>query len=167
MARWLRGAGGDEREISVDLREGVHRVTVAGHTHEIRVLASEGGRLDLEIGGRRVRAHVAREKNRLFVHAGGGAWVFEIATAAARRAQHGAVHHEGDVEATMPGQVRAVLVSEGQAVSRNDAVLVLEAMKMELRLRAPRDGRVKRVACAAGDVVERGQLLVEIEPTEC
>jgi 3-methylcrotonyl-CoA carboxylase alpha subunit len=59
--------------------------------------------------------------------------------------------------------VRQVLVSAGDAVSRGDALVVLEAMKMEQRMTAPRDGVVKTVPCAAGQSVERGQVLVEFE----
>jgi biotin carboxyl carrier protein len=63
----------------------------------------------------------------------------------------------------MPGLVREVLATEGAAVKRGDTLVVLEAMKMELRLTAPYAGRVRRVHCAAGQVVERGQRLVELE----
>ncbi|MBL8165981.1 MAG: acetyl-CoA carboxylase biotin carboxyl carrier protein subunit, partial [Anaerolineae bacterium] len=49
-------------------------------------------------------------------------------------------------------------------VTRGQALVVLEAMKMEIRASAPGDGRVKRLLVKAGDVVERGQPLLEIEP---
>jgi biotin carboxyl carrier protein len=63
----------------------------------------------------------------------------------------------------MPGLVREVLAIEGAEVKRGDTLIVLEAMKMELRLTAPYAGQVRRVHCVAGQVVERGQILVEIE----
>jgi biotin carboxyl carrier protein len=55
------------------------------------------------------------------------------------------------------------LEAEGEAVTRGQTLLLLEAMKMELRVTAPADGRVWRVHCATGQVVERGQLLIELE----
>ena len=160
MSERLR-IGDDEREVSVELREGVHIVRVGDRTYEVRVLAAGGDRLDLAFGDRRVRAHVARDGERTHVHLLGDAWIAERAESA-RRARGALGAHEGDVQATMPGQVRAVLAEVGQAVSRGDTLVVLEAMKMELRLRASRDGRVERIACQVGDVVERGQVLVEV-----
>jgi biotin carboxyl carrier protein len=47
-------------------------------------------------------------------------------------------------------------------VQKGDTLVLLEAMKMELRIQAPGDGEIARVHCRAGQVVERGQLLVEL-----
>ena len=63
----------------------------------------------------------------------------------------------------MPGQVREVFVRAGDAVKSGQTLLLLEAMKMEIRVSAPADGRVKRLLVQAGDVVDRGQRLVEME----
>ena len=62
----------------------------------------------------------------------------------------------------MPGRVLDVLVAPGDRVQKGDTLVLLEAMKMELRIQAPADGEVSRVLCAAGQVVERGQVLVEM-----
>jgi 3-methylcrotonyl-CoA carboxylase alpha subunit len=69
----------------------------------------------------------------------------------------------GGLEAPMPGKVIAVMVAPGQAVHRGDGVLVVEAMKMENTLRAPRDGTVRSLAVTVGDMVSPGVVLVEIE----
>jgi biotin carboxyl carrier protein len=66
----------------------------------------------------------------------------------------------------MPGQVVNVLVSEGDSVERGQTLLVLEAMKMEIRVAAPAAGRVKRLLTEKGQIVERGQRLAEIELDE-
>jgi biotin carboxyl carrier protein len=63
----------------------------------------------------------------------------------------------------MPGLVMQVLVKEGEQVERGQALALLEAMKMELKISAPFAGRVRRINCAPGQVVERGQVLVELE----
>jgi biotin carboxyl carrier protein len=62
----------------------------------------------------------------------------------------------------MPGQVIAVPVAAGDAVSRGQTLIVLEAMKMELRVAAPHDGTVEKVLVSVGEVVERGQPLAEV-----
>ena len=63
----------------------------------------------------------------------------------------------------MPATVRKVAVEPGSVVKKGDTLLVLEAMKMELPVRAPADGVVKKVSCREGDLVQPGVPLVEIE----
>ncbi len=65
--------------------------------------------------------------------------------------------------APMPGLVIEVQVNEGQEVKEGDALLVLEAMKMENLLLAPKDGTVKTIQVKKGDAVDKRQLLIEIE----
>lgn len=67
------------------------------------------------------------------------------------------------LKAPMPGRVVGVAVSIGQEVNVGDALLTLEAMKMENVLKAEGTGKVKAIAVAAQDVVEKGGLLIEFE----
>lgn len=69
----------------------------------------------------------------------------------------------GTLEAPMPGKITAVRVGIGERVSKGDEVLVVEAMKMENAVRAPRDGVVKGLNVKVGDVVAAGHLLAELE----
>ncbi len=66
----------------------------------------------------------------------------------------------GRVMAPIPGRVTAVLVAAGDGVARGQALVVLEAMKMELTLSAAADGVVDDVRCAVGDMVSEGVDLV-------
>jgi pyruvate carboxylase subunit B len=63
----------------------------------------------------------------------------------------------------MPAQVREVRVREGDLVEKGQTLLLLEAMKMEIRLQAPHGGRVARLLASAGSQVDRDQVLVELE----
>ena len=65
--------------------------------------------------------------------------------------------------APMPATVIAVLVAPGARVAKGETVILLEAMKMELPIRALGDGTVKAVHCRAGDLVQADQELVELE----
>jgi len=69
-----------------------------------------------------------------------------------------------EIVAPMPGVVLTVHALADTAVRRGDLICVVEAMKMELRVTAPADGVVRRVLCAPGDQVSRGQRLAEFEP---
>lgn len=66
-----------------------------------------------------------------------------------------------DIKAPMPGMVLNVLVTEGQEVKKGDALIVLEAMKMENILKSPTDGTIKKIAINKGVAVEKNQLLIQ------
>ncbi len=70
---------------------------------------------------------------------------------------------DGAVRAPMPGRVVRVPVVPGQVVAARQAVVVVEAMKMENELRAPRAGTVRALHVQPGDPVDAGQLLVELD----
>jgi 3-methylcrotonyl-CoA carboxylase alpha subunit len=70
---------------------------------------------------------------------------------------------ESRILAPMPGLVRLVSAVEGAIVTKGDPLVTMEAMKMELSLTAPRDGKVATVTVAAGDQINEGALLVELE----
>jgi len=69
---------------------------------------------------------------------------------------------DGQVRAPMPGKIVALSAQAGQAVTRGQALLTLEAMKMEHALTAPHDGVVETVAVALGDQVNEGAVLVRL-----
>jgi biotin carboxyl carrier protein len=68
-----------------------------------------------------------------------------------------------EIKAPMPGMVLNILIKPGDAVKKNDPILVLEAMKMENVIKAPGDAVVKAVPAEKGKAVEKGQLLVSFE----
>ncbi len=73
-----------------------------------------------------------------------------------------AVAGDATVDSPMPGIIIKVLVAEGDHVEKGDKVVILESMKMENELRAPRSGRVTSVSVEAGASVEKNQALVTI-----
>jgi 3-methylcrotonyl-CoA carboxylase alpha subunit len=70
------------------------------------------------------------------------------------------------LSAPMPATVLAVHVAPGQNVAEGDLLITLEAMKMELPIKAPRAGRVKSIACREGELVQPGVPLLEFERQE-
>jgi biotin carboxyl carrier protein len=63
----------------------------------------------------------------------------------------------------MPGRVVNVLVNVGDTVSAHQGLLVLEAMKMENELKAPKAGKVVEIKVKPGQTVEKGELLLVVE----
>ena len=70
----------------------------------------------------------------------------------------------GDILAPMPGTVLEVPVAEGDRVEQNQTVVLMESMKMELVITAPRAGMVRRVSVEPGQQVDRGMRLLELGP---
>jgi biotin carboxyl carrier protein len=67
------------------------------------------------------------------------------------------------LSAPMPATVVAVKVTPGQQVEEGELLITLEAMKMELPIKAPRAGRVRSIACREGEIVQAGVPLLELE----
>ncbi len=131
------------------------------------------GRLALVIDGRMVVAHVARAGARIWLHLDGAVWVLERVAAAsaagraqAPRAAPAATPHANRLVAPMPGRVLDLLCAPGDAVQAGQTLVLLEAMKMELRLAAPAAATVAALHVAPGAIVERGALLIELAPAD-
>jgi biotin carboxyl carrier protein len=73
---------------------------------------------------------------------------------------------EKQVESPMPGKILQVMVTPGTAVDEGDPLLVLEAMKMENVIRAPRSGVIAGVQAQVGEAVEKAATLVTYEMNE-
>ncbi|NNL33301.1 MAG: biotin/lipoyl-binding protein [Flavobacteriaceae bacterium] len=67
------------------------------------------------------------------------------------------------IKAPMPGLILDINVIEGQEVKEDDPLLILEAMKMENVINAPRSGKIKSISATKGEAVEKNTLLIEFE----
>jgi len=138
-------------------------LTLDDKTIQAEILHAEIGKLDLLIDGQRVTAYVSSDNAKRWVTVNGQTFVL-TKSSGARKGGH-AHHAAGELTAPMPGQVRAVNVSEGDAVTKGQTLLVLEAMKMEIRVQALQNGLVKKLLVKQGQTVEREQMLIEIVDT--
>ncbi len=120
-------------------------------------------RIQAMVNGRRLNAVAHVENNTIGLAVFDRRLSFHRVTA---DAEADAGVSSGTVLAPMPGVVIDILVEEGQAVARGDAVAVLEAMKMQHRIPAPVGGLVARIATANGDRLGSGDLMVEITETD-
>ena len=139
-----------------------YRATMGDKTVEVEILRAEAGQLELLIDGERVIAYVSFDNAKRWVTIHGRTYLL-TKQSGARRSTGGHHHAAGELTAPMPGQVRAVNVSEGEAVAKGQTLMVLEAMKMEIRIQASVDGTVRKLLVSQGQTVEREQILIEIE----
>lgn len=139
---------------------------INGETHTVAtVQVASDGALTFSLAGQTYVAYVASEGPRRWVWVNGQTYVLQVPDTKKKAKRGGASGHD-TLTAQMPGLVRSVAVSVDEIVERGQTLLVLEAMKMEIRIAAPHAGKVAQVCVAAGQAVERGQLLVDIEAAE-
>jgi biotin carboxyl carrier protein len=163
---------GQSRTVSVErAAKGRYRVTVDGQPHVVD--AARIGTLGLSLLldsasgiSRDVQVAPAGRTGELLIRIDGRTIAATVNRGRARRAALDAgthAHGEQAVVAPMPGRVVRLLVCPGDIVRARQGVVVVEAMKMENELRAPKAGRVKDIVVEAGASVEAGRVLVVIE----
>jgi 3-methylcrotonyl-CoA carboxylase alpha subunit len=155
---------GQVRTVSIERSTEGYRVVLDGRPARVALRHVRGPRVEILIDGRLCGAYAVRDHDRRVVQLDGSDPVTLERTIPGRDGIPTTPAGEGLVAAVMDGQVVAVGAKEGDLVPAGAALVVLEAMKMEIRVVAPFAGRVRRLHCAPGDVVERGRTLVEIEP---
>ncbi len=133
--------GADEALLAERIAPGVYRVEYDGHSHLVYVAEARGDRWAF-CNGRVFRADVQSGR-----------------PAPARSRGHVAQ----SLTAPMPATVLKVLVAPGATVKKGDTVVLVEAMKMELPIRAPGDATVVAVNCREGELVQPDTVLVELE----
>jgi 3-methylcrotonyl-CoA carboxylase alpha subunit len=121
-------------------------------------LAEDG---TVRIGGR--VAYVAATGDTRWVFLDGEVFRFDVETRAGRKRTGS---HHGSLSAPMPATVLRIHTEAGAQVKRGDTLILLEAMKMELPIRATGDGTVTEVRCREGELVQPGTTLIEIDEAE-
>lgn len=126
---------------------------------EVWVRSWEAPNLTLEIDGHRMTARVVRDGDRVYVHNA----ELDVALRLLPRFPDKSLEvPEGGCVAPMPGKIVEVRVSEGDAVEAGQVLLIMEAMKMEHTVTAPREGTIEHVSVRAGEQVDADALLVVV-----
>jgi 3-methylcrotonyl-CoA carboxylase alpha subunit len=143
----------------VFLQDGL-KIAVNGQSHALSGERLPDGRLLVRLDGRAFRARAVREGRDWHVFCEGDYRRLSLRQELAAADQEGAA---GSLAAPMPGRITKVMARKGAKVARGDALLILEAMKMEHTITAPADGVVKEVHCQAGEQVLEGAELITLE----
>ena len=146
---------------------GRFRVTIDGTTHEVDGRAIRPGTWSIVVGGRSFLVDLDRRRGGIAASVGASEATLQVEDALHRRLAAAAQPRDkarGEtIRAPIAGKVVKVLVAVGDAVTAGTPVIVLEAMKMENELVAERGGTVKSIGKSAGQAVETGDVLIEIE----
>jgi biotin carboxyl carrier protein len=167
--RFVAREGSDHTDLAVESRDGRHVTVRIGDRETVADFAKlPGGRGSAILpSGRQLsgRAPVGPD-GRVELWVDALPVELELADPLKDRARdpdHG-VAAASEVRAQIPGRVVEVLVAKGDIVAAGATLLVLEAMKMQNEIRAGARARVAALHCAPGQTVERGEILVRLEP---
>jgi len=138
-------------------------VRVGPRMHRLRVTLLEPGVALVESDGRTHLLHAAAAGGRTYVHLDGVTLDLESVRWGGHRPGD-AADGAGDLRAPMPGVVTQVLVQVGETVRTGQPLLIVEAMKMEHVVRAGTPGVVRAMRVTAGDQVDGGAVVAELDP---
>jgi len=162
---WLE-IGGKKRRVELPsgggALDGLMDCVVDGRTVAVDVRMLPGRVMSLVVDGRQYRCVLDGDG----VVIGGRRFGFEVEDPRSLQGTRGAGAGDAGpraLKAPMPGRVVRVLVGVGDEVAEGQAIVVIEAMKMQNELKSPKAGRVVRVAAAVGDTVGAGQVLAVVE----
>jgi biotin carboxyl carrier protein len=144
--------------------DGHYTVSIGERTFPVQVQTLPNGGWRLLMNGEAHTVYAGAQGNQRFVQADVATYTLTVPGAKSSRRKTASAGDE--LIAQMPGQVTAVLVQAGDKTTRGQTLLILEAMKMEIRVTAPADGQVQQVLVQSGAVVERGQQLVIFQASQ-
>ncbi len=145
----------------------LYRIVIDGEELVVDGRKLSGHMYSLLVGTRSFTADVAAKDDVYTVACEGKSFHLKLLAErrAARPGEGGGDSRKGDkeVRAFMPGKVVEVVIAVGDEVSKDQGVLIIEAMKMENEVRTSASGKVKEIRVSPGQAVESGELLVVLE----
>ena len=166
--KWVVRGGDASHEVEVEKRGNEFTVEIDGKRHHLELVSVDGAVASLRFpaSGRSLQITYHQGANgRWRVTVGQREFDLEVLTPAEAVEAVSAARDAGPsrLTAPIPGKVVAVKVEPGDEVEPGQAMVVLEAMKMENELAAEQPAKVAAVHVGAGDTVEGGELLIELE----
>jgi 3-methylcrotonyl-CoA carboxylase alpha subunit len=154
----FRDDAGESTVLEALLAKGEAKIAIRGTPHRVTLGPRDGDRLQIGLDDETYFARVARLGARFSATTPAGRYALELVDP---------FHYEpvdalpdARLTALMPGRVVKVLAAPGEAVKKGQALMILEAMKMEHTITSPRDGVVERVAFAENQLVPADAVLV-------
>ncbi len=153
----------ERSEVAVTIRNHAdYSVTTPAGPCHLTQINIDGINVSASIDGAKIEASVLRLGNTItmFSHGRIIEWTVPDLSDDATESTFG----EDQLQAPMPGLLKLLHTKAGESVARDQPLLVMEAMKMEHTLKAPRDGIVEQCFVSVGDQVEEGALLIQLQP---
>ena len=153
-------------EITLIEGSGHFLIQMGRREFEVRAQTISPHCLSLSLDRRAVTVYLASDKTKRYICVAGRQFVLEEVHGSSMDPTNPQAQVSGADDALtspMPGQVVKIEVREGDVVDKNQTLAIVEAMKMENELKASGRARVKQIHAVAGDLVDAGQVIVELE----
>jgi biotin carboxyl carrier protein len=160
---------GEMRQIELTREEadGRYRASIDGKPAvEVAAQILRPGVLSLHVDGKAYRCVLEESTEGTAIHLCGKRLVYRVddpRSLKSRRSRHAGAEGMKPVTAPMPGRVVRVLASIGDLVEAHQAIVVIEAMKMQNELKAPKAGKVIQLCVKPGDTVAAGDVMAVVE----
>lgn len=158
--------GDAEHNVALSRSASAYRLHVGEQVVDADLKTGADGRAWLTVGERHVEVVVAVRGDDVFVHIDGEAYQLRYQHPLDRLAAAGGGSAEDRILAPMPGSIVSVSVAAGDRVTKGQTLLVMESMKMETTIAAPRDGVIAVLSYEKGQTFDRDALLLSLEPLE-
>lgn len=156
--------GDAEYNVELSRSAQAYRLHHDGKLTNIDLQVGADGRAWLSLDKQRIEVVVATRGDDVFVHLDGEAYQLKYQHPLDRLAAQSGASAEDSILAPMPGSIVNVQVKAGDSVAKGQTLLVMESMKMETTIVAPRDGVIAAVSFEPGQTFDRDALLLSLEP---
>ena len=149
--------------VTVERRDNQFFITYDNNEYTVTATEVKPGQLSVQLGDRIIKSVISQGDDSKFVFIDGNIFKVKRIELTGRKKTE---KKEGDLNSPISGTVVHAKVREDSKVKKDDVILVIEAMKMEYLIRAPYNGKVKKIYFKEKDQIEIGQLTAEIEKEE-
>jgi len=156
--------GEHEYQVALSRARQGYRLHLGERSIPVNLHREDDGSARLTVNGVSERVHLAVRGDEVFVHLDGASHTLRYVHPLVRLARQRHAAAEDEIRAPMPGSVVALAVQAGQSVTQGQTLLVMESMKMETTIIAPRDGVVEAVQVDQGQTFDRDALLLTLAP---
>ena len=146
--------------VSVERRKDQYFVTYDNTEYKVEADEIKPGYLKIKLGDRVIKCVITKGDKDKFVFVEGD--VFKVRNIELTGAKKTKKKDEGNLNSPISGKVVSIKVKDGDKVKKGDVLMIIEAMKMEYLIRAPYNGKVKKVNFKENNQIEIGQNTVEI-----
>lgn len=158
---------GVEKTLILERKDDCYRFSIEGREYSVTAEPLTNGAFTFFVENKSYVAYLSDDGDVTHLAIAGNNYRIEKESGDDRRGAAGTSGQaDGKVESPMPGNIIKVCVKEGDTVEAQQAVVVIESMKMQNEIPSPVSGEIAKILCAVGDQVSFGDVLVEVTPSE-
>jgi len=153
--------GNNVYNVTIEHKDNYYYVIYDNTEYKVEAEEIKPGYLKIKIGDRLIKSVITEGNKEKFVFVDGA--VFKVKPIELTGAKKTKKKEEGDLSSPISGKIVSIKTKVGASVKKGDVLMIIEAMKMEYLIRAPYDGKVKKINFKENDQIEIGQETVDLE----